>query len=51
MSLPTDAPPGEYIPTAGVYWLDTMERWTITQGGKPVGDELALPAVLVETEQ
>jgi hypothetical protein len=51
LSLPANAPPGEYTPATGVYWLDTMERWTITQRGEPMGDELALPALLVENEQ
>jgi hypothetical protein len=51
LSLPASSPPGKYIPATGVYWLDTMERWTIKQEGEPVGDELVLPALLVETEQ
>jgi 4-amino-4-deoxy-L-arabinose transferase-like glycosyltransferase len=45
LALPTDAPPGEYTPTTGVYWLDTMERWSAA--GTPTGDPLALPTISV----
>ena len=45
--IPADAPPGEYTPTTGVYWLDTMERWKV--GGEQAGDQLTLPALVVDT--
>jgi hypothetical protein len=48
--LPTDAPPGEYIPTTGVYWLDTMERWSVEREGESIGTHLALPAILVTAQ-
>ena len=46
LPLPADAPPGEYVPTTGVYWLDTMERWKV--GGEQAGDQLTLPALVVD---
>ncbi len=36
------APPGEYYPQVGAYWLETMERWSL-----PGGDCLILPPVAV----
>ena len=45
LPLPADAPPGEYTPTTGVYWLDTMERWKV--GGAQAGDQLTLPSLVV----
>ncbi len=51
LTLPADTPPGEYIPTTGVYWLDTMERWLIERGGKTISDQLVLPAMLVTAER
>ena len=30
LSLPPDASPGNYVIRTGAYWLDTMERWTLT---------------------
>ena len=45
LALPADAPPGDYTPTTGVYWLDTMERWDV--GGEQAGDQLTLPMVMV----
>ncbi len=47
LALPADALPGEYIPTAGVYWLDTMERWQVESAEEPPQDQLALPAIRV----
>ena len=44
--LPGDAPPGEYTPITGVYWLDTMERWTVERGAT-VEESLRLPALTV----
>jgi hypothetical protein len=51
LSLPEDALPGEYTPTTGVYWLDTMERWPIEQGGESIGDQLTLPKMVVTDER
>ncbi|MBN1876731.1 MAG: glycosyltransferase family 39 protein [Anaerolineae bacterium] len=31
LAVPPDAPPGDYVPHIGVYWLDTLERWTNLQ--------------------
>jgi len=45
LTIPADAPPGEYTPTTGVYWLDTMERWKVE--GDQAGDQLVLPALAV----
>lgn len=42
LSLPPDAPPGEYQPLTGVYWLDTMERWPVEVNGEPAGDQIPL---------
>lgn len=47
LPIPADAPPGEYRPFTGVYWLDTMERWPVEIDGKPAGDQIPLPAVPV----
>lgn len=48
--LPPDAPPGEYVPTTGVYWLDTMERWIVEQDGNAIGDQLKLSPMNVAAE-
>jgi hypothetical protein len=48
--LPPDAPPGEYTPTTGIYWLDTMERWIVERDGKAIGDQLILSAMEVAAE-
>jgi len=47
LSIPADAPTGEYRPFTGVYWLDTMERWPVEIDEKPAGDQVPLPAVMV----
>ncbi len=47
LSLPADAPAGEYSPFTGVYWLDTMERWPVEINEKPAGDRVSLPAVQI----
>ncbi|MBC7227093.1 MAG: hypothetical protein H5T61_07650 [Thermoflexales bacterium] len=47
LPLPPDAPSGEYRPFTGVYWLDTMERWTVVREGEPAGDQIALPPLQV----
>ncbi len=51
LSIPADAPSGEYQPFTGVYWLDTMERWSVEVDGKPAGDRVPLPAVPVSGER
>ncbi len=50
LTLPADAPAGEYIPTTGVYWLDTVERWPVERVGESIGDSLPLPAIPVTRE-
>ncbi|RME31894.1 MAG: phospholipid carrier-dependent glycosyltransferase [Thermoflexia bacterium] len=47
LSIPADAPSGEYQPYTGVYWLDTMERWPVEIDNKPAGDRIPLPVVKV----
>jgi hypothetical protein len=47
LSLPPDAPPGEYALLAGAYWLDTLERWSVEVEGRPAGGEVTLPALPV----
>ncbi len=47
LPIPADVPPGEYVPTTGVYWLDTLERWPVEINGTPAGDQVALPALAV----
>jgi hypothetical protein len=47
LTIPADAPPGEYIPTTGVYWLDTLERWRVEVDGEPAGGELVLPSLTI----
>jgi len=49
LALPANVPPGEYTPTTGAYWLDTVERWPIEKDGELIGDQLVLPAMLVVT--
>jgi hypothetical protein len=51
LALPADAPAGEYVPTTGVYWLDTVERWPVEREGQAIGDHLALPGVLLTEEE
>lgn len=47
LALPADAPPGDYAVYTGAYWLDTLERWSISEKDAPAGDQLALPPVTV----
>jgi hypothetical protein len=47
LSLPADAPPGEYVLTTGAYWLDTLERWTVLVNAEPAGDQIVLSPVPV----
>mgnify|MGYP005842729155 FL=1 len=47
LSLPPDAPHGEYQPITGVYWLDTMERWPVEINGEPAGDQLPIGPIPV----
>ena len=47
LALPSDAPAGDYDLYAGVYWLDTMERWPVQVEGEPDGDRVILPPVSV----
>jgi len=47
LALPPDIAPGKYWLQTGVYWLDSMERWSITYGGKVAGDRLIVGGVKV----
>jgi hypothetical protein len=47
LTIPADALPGEYVPTTGVYWLGTLERWRVEVNEEPAGDQVALPALVV----
>lgn len=47
LPLPANAPAGEYQPFTGVYWLDTLERWTVMQGEQPAGDQIPIPPLQV----
>jgi hypothetical protein len=47
LPIPADAPPGEYTPLTGVYWLDTVERWPVERNGQPGEDHITLPPLLV----
>ena len=51
LALPADAPPGEYTPATGAYWLDTMERWSIERKGESIGAHLVLPTIPVTAGQ
>jgi len=33
-AIPEDAAPGEYALYIGAYWLDTLERWVVREGGE-----------------
>lgn len=37
-----DMPAGDYALCTGAYWLDTMERWTVVQGGQALGDRIGI---------
>jgi hypothetical protein len=43
LELPADAPPGAYTPLTGVYWLETLARWTVETGPQAGADAIALP--------
>jgi hypothetical protein len=45
LDLPVDAPAGPYTPYTGVYWLDTLERWPVTDGPQAGANAIALPPV------
>lgn len=47
LPLPAGALAGEYQPLTGVYWLDTLERWTVMREGQPVGDQIPIPPLQV----
>lgn len=40
LALPAEAPPGAYTLHTGGYWLDTLERWPITDADGNVTDSL-----------
>ncbi|MCX7681218.1 MAG: glycosyltransferase family 39 protein [Anaerolineae bacterium] len=47
LPVPANAPPGEYTPVTGIYWLDTLERWPVETAGGAPQDQLPLPAIQV----
>jgi hypothetical protein len=47
LSVPEDAPPGEYRLQTGAYWLDTMERWSLRDEYGNLNDRLVLTTVEV----
>jgi hypothetical protein len=47
LAIPAGTPPGSYWLQTGVYWLDTLERWSVEQEGNPAGDRLLLLTVSV----
>ncbi|MEJ5310454.1 MAG: glycosyltransferase family 39 protein [Anaerolineae bacterium] len=48
LPIPPDAPGGAYMPHVGVYWLDTMERWTVRAGSQTGQDHIVLPAMMIK---
>jgi 4-amino-4-deoxy-L-arabinose transferase-like glycosyltransferase len=44
LTVPEETPPGDYWFQAGVYWLDTLERWTVAEESK---DSLLLGPVKI----
>jgi len=48
LSIPPDAPAGAYTPHTGVYWLDTVERWTVRAGSQTGQDHIVLPALTIK---
>lgn len=47
LSLPPNAPPGDYTPQTGVYILATLERYPVLVQGQAVGDALVLPPITI----
>ncbi len=47
LAVPREAPAGEYVLYTGAYWLDTLERWSILEGGMPVDDRVVLAPLTV----
>ena len=45
LSIPADAPVGAYTPQVGVYWLDTLARWTVRSGPQAHHDALHLSTI------
>lgn len=45
LQVPDDAETGDYIVTTGVYWLDSLERWTITSGDHTGSDAVTLASI------
>jgi len=45
LAIPLDTPPGNYQLVTGAYWLDTLERWTASDGT----DTVTLSQVHVES--
>ena len=48
MTLPADAPPGNYRVIIGWYDLATMERLPMTQNGKAIGDAYEVATFTVQ---
>ena len=47
LEMPPESPAGDYALYTGAYWLDSLERWPVLQGGQAVGDRLALTPIQV----
>ena len=48
LPIPPDAPAGAYTPHVGVYWHDSLERWTVSAGAQIGQDHLVLPAITIK---
>jgi hypothetical protein len=48
LTLPPEAPAGDYALYIGVYWLDTLERWQVVTEGQGAGDRLLIFTFPVE---
>ncbi len=46
LDYPAQISGGPYYVQTGVYWLDTLVRWSITGVGQPDSDRLLLPVIL-----
>ncbi len=49
LTLPPEAPAGEYALYTGAYWLDTLERWPVVEDGQAAGDQIPLSPLRVDT--
>ena len=47
LQIPPGVAPGDATMTAGVYWLDTLERWPVTGGPQLGATEVGLASVTI----